>query len=1072
MLRAMAVVRFSLTVMIVAALVPRARAATVSAGAGSYTDTLPAGQVGPQATIYRSYSGPVATHRFWTAKNWYPTNTTSNGGAYSMFPRPLSMQSTPSGLRIGYYATVNNNGYWFNTPFQPDLTLGVAGLSASTVSISAVGDWSTELNFGPLSTRVGRGWPFVYASVSANPTVTFAVAPTIWSNSANVIGAQIAGNNYGLFCPSGGTWSGIGTATLTCNRPAGKNYVSLALLPSQMALADYAAYAFSFPTDTRVSWSYDENNSQVTTTYTVSTVAMEGTTTGFLQALYPHQYASLPDGVNTPYTYVSARGTMKVFRGSTFTTTDVFHGILPYLPPTGNYSSSTLQGYVSTVSGEASHFNRGDTYVEGKRLARIGHLLPLAKQVGDTTAFNNLLSSLEAEYQAWFVAPSGKTNQLFYYDSNWKTLIGYPGGYGSNDSLNDHHFHYGYWLHGLAMLGLYDPAFIASNSWGGMADLLARDIANPVRGDDMFPFLRHFDVYAGHSWASGQAPFGDGGNEESSSEAVNAWAALILYATEIGDGPLRDAAIWLYTMETTSVRYYWFNNGATSTFPAGFSHLSIANLFDAKSDTGTWFGANSAWKHGIEWLPYTGGSLYLGRDATYSQNLYNEMIADNGGALGDGDANWPDLMLMYRALFDPSGALAQWNTITYVFDGETRAHEYYWMTNLQKLGHVDYSVTADTPLYAVFLNPTTNARTHVAYNVGPSALAVAFSDGATLSVGARSMAWDGGATVTPTPIPATPTATATATATATIAATATATATVRPTATPAPRTTATPTAIGDFTQSVQPLDASSALLSFTPNGFTAGYVIVHYSWSGLAQQNVNMAWSATSKRWELTLTAIPASARVSYSFTYQKLGAQYDSVLFSWTNGGATATATATVTATATPRPTATATATATATVRPTASATATATPSPRPTASPTRDAYSTIQAESDNSQLGTQTQTTSDAGGGQNVGWIANGDWLEYNAVAFGATSPRTVLLRIASGAASGVSGTVELRLDSTGGPLIAQLTVASTGGWQAWTTASKSVSGATGTHNLFVVFKSGQAADFVNLNWFYFGH
>ncbi len=60
--------------------------------------------------------------------------------------------------------------------------------------------------------------------------------------------------------------------------------------------------------------------------------------------------------------------------------------------------------------------------------------------------------------------------------------------------------------------------------------LLTRDIASPVRDDAMFPFLRHFDVYAGHSWVSGQAPFGDGGNEESSSEAVNAWAALILFA--------------------------------------------------------------------------------------------------------------------------------------------------------------------------------------------------------------------------------------------------------------------------------------------------------------------------------------------------------------------------------------------------------------------------------------------------------------------------------------------------------------------------------------------------------------
>jgi hypothetical protein len=156
------------------------------------------------------------------------------------------------------------------------------------------------------------------------------------------------------------------------------------------------------------------------------------------------------------------------------------------------------------------------------------------------------------------------------------------------------------------------------------------------------------------------------------------------------------------------------------------------------------------------------------------------------------------------------------------------------------------------------------------------------------------------------------------------------------------------------------------------------------------------------------------------------------------------------VTATATPRPTATATA----------------------TAGTTRDAYATIQAESYNAQSGTAVEATSDTGGGQNVGWIANGDWLQYNNVAFGATSPATVQGRVASGATGGVSGTVEVHLDSTTGPLIAHFSVATTGGWQAWTTVPGTVTGATGTHNVFVVFKSGQTADFVNINWLVFVH
>src|SRR5262249_23131301 len=53
--------------------------------------------------------------------------------------------------------------------------------------------------------------------------------------------------------------------------------------------------------------------------------------------------------------------------------------------------------------------------------------------------------------------------------------------------------------------------------------------------------------------------------------------------------------------------------------------------------------------------------------------------------------------------------------------------------------------------------------------------------------------------------------------------------------------------------------------------------------------------------------------------------------------------------------------------------------------------AYSTIQAEAYNAQSGTQTETTTDTGGGLDVGFIAPGDWLAYD-LDFGATSPASV--------------------------------------------------------------------------------
>jgi endoglucanase Acf2 len=730
------------------------QAQTVHMGAGSYTTTLPAGAAAPSGQIFNTVAGPKPTHRFWTAKNWYADNIINGavtfggggGGPFNMFPQPLGMQTTASGLLMGFDAAVLNGGTFFNQPFEGDLTLGVAGLNTASVAVSAYTDWTVDFNFGPMTTRVGRGMPFVYVTTNgSNPTVTFAGQPTVFANNGNILGVSIANNNYGLFCPGGGSWSGIGTTVLTCNLPAGRHYFSLALLPNQAALATYSQFAFSFPVNTQVTWNYNQSTSQVTTTYTVTTQAQEGTQTGFLMALYPHQYAVLQGAINTSFTYPSSRGTLKVQQGTSFTTVNTFPGILPFLPSTGNFSNATLTSFINNVANEPNHFSVSqsgggtNTYDIGKDLARVAHLLPIAKVAGDTTALNSMQTSLQNELQTWFNgAANNQSTNVFYYNNNWGTLIGYPAAFGSDIALNDHHFHYGYFIHSSAILGLFNPTWIQSANWGGMVNLLARDVAAPTRNDTLFPFMRHFDLYGGHSWASGQAPFGDGGNQESSSEAVNAWTGMILFAVETGNTQLRDAAIWMYTQETNSVFDYWFNDGPVSTFPPGFSRVEIANVFDGKGDTGTFFSGQIELEHGIEFLPFHGGSLYLGRDPAYVQRNLAEVTSMDPNAFAPGSINWPDLMEEYEALVDPATALNQFNNTSFVFDGESKAHEYYWIANLQALGRVDETVTANTPLYRVF-RTASGIRTHAAFNPGSASVTVNFSDGASLTVPAGSM---------------------------------------------------------------------------------------------------------------------------------------------------------------------------------------------------------------------------------------------------------------------------------------------------------------------------------------------
>ncbi|MEV5798044.1 glycoside hydrolase family 16 protein [Streptomyces collinus] len=142
------------------------------------------------------------------------------------------------------------------------------------------------------------------------------------------------------------------------------------------------------------------------------------------------------------------------------------------------------------------------------------------------------------------------------------------------------------------------------------------------------------------------------------------------------------------------------------------------------------------------------------------------------------------------------------------------------------------------------------------------------------------------------------------------------------------------------------------------------------------------------------------------------------------------------------------------------------------PPPSGSRDAYSPVQAESYDSQSGVSTETTTDTGGGQDIGYLANGDWALYKGVKFGSSAATQFYARVASGAASGVSGLVEVRLDSRSNAPVGSFALSSTGGWQSWRTVPANIGSVTGTHDVYLTFTSGQPADFVNVNWFDFGH
>ena len=117
------------------------------------------------------------------------------------------------------------------------------------------------------------------------------------------------------------------------------------------------------------------------------------------------------------------------------------------------------------------------------------------------------------------------------------------------------------------------------------------------------------------------------------------------------------------------------------------------------------------------------------------------------------------------------------------------------------------------------------------------------------------------------------------------------------------------------------------------------------------------------------------------------------------------------------------------------------------------------IQAENFTYMSGVQTQSTSDQGGGLNVGWTDAGDWMAFHNINVPTSGRYKVEFRVAS-----QNGGGSLQFEKAGGGVVyTNINVPSTGGWQNWQTISREIQLNAGVQN----FGVGVASGGWNLNW-----
>ncbi len=317
--------------------------AQIGVGSGSYTTTFPgtdsAGRNGfPSGTPQLSGAAvgkPVPTNDWWS-------KLVKENHADNLFNYPMTMKTTNTGLIVTYipFGVIGDSA-----PIQ----VGLTGLNTTKTMVSNFSDWTVTMNWNDgshdLSVTSGIGMPFLYFEKDSDDILEIKVnsgTATI-SSELLIIENASSGADFVFYAPVGSTWVKNGNLyTSTLNN---KTYWSMAMLPQSTSNVasvanEYKKYAYVFPTNTTTSWNYNESNSKVTTTFTVSTSIKEGSNTNMLLGLLPHQWSHLAAASPIPdkYSYAGVRGEIKTLEGNTFSVENTFKGILPTMPYLANYS--------------------------------------------------------------------------------------------------------------------------------------------------------------------------------------------------------------------------------------------------------------------------------------------------------------------------------------------------------------------------------------------------------------------------------------------------------------------------------------------------------------------------------------------------------------------------------------------------------------------------------------------------------------------------------------------------------------------------------------------------------------
>jgi endoglucanase Acf2 len=566
-----------------------------------------------------------------------------------MYALPLVFRISSNGVGFSY-PTVQPSANQITAAYNQDFTIGTSDTLNRAKPVS-IGDWSVKLEMLNhqnkfLDVVMGHGIPFALLDTNAANLVIRTDHPFTLSDGSLPITQQSVQTSNFMLTTNTNSYIIAFDTPVTIRRQTDQillqnpKHVFIGVLDTPAHYNQFKQIANVRILDTQSYPAID------TSTMTVQYKINDNGTVPLI-ALYPHQYDTLTNKPTVLGQYQTIRGTLQLVK------TDNFTSKIPLIVPPQTYQNlnQSHPDLNAAVSDDIENYIRkgkaqGNDYFLGTWFGKGADLLQLADMLGEKEEEKKLLNFVEPIFY--------QSLQGFSYDKNHTSLIAKRPEFG-NEHLNDHHFHYGYYLRMAAILASLDlPSLQRTQS---MVDAMAADIATSKRDETKYPFLRNFDIYESHSWADGYGATTYGNNQESSSEAINAWYGLYLWSKVTNNETLRQTALYLYNAEILGTNYYWLNT--TNIYQKPYAHAIASRVWGGKIDFQTWFSNDTNMKYGIQLLPITPGSVYLTQLPNVTTYM-NDFLQSNGSIQND----WGDLMLMFASYYAPQQALQQKNLVT------------------------------------------------------------------------------------------------------------------------------------------------------------------------------------------------------------------------------------------------------------------------------------------------------------------------------------------------------------------------------------------------------------------------